>query len=674
MVASVDVVAPRRRSRRHQLAWGASFRSLLIGRDPVSGVCSFFRLPLDPPMTTLWKMRFHSLHSRNLGFNSLAALLAWSGAIVSLGCGSRVAGGGGGTDTSTNWLADCDSRRDCGSGLECRCGVCTRTCHEDAECSDLSKSAVCIAATSNSCDADELFCLAEFSHVSNSHSPGDSGSEETAESTPSRAVPSDPPYPVVSPPPPSGGPLPCQEVTASVESDQASVFGPTPRELVSQFGVVESTLTWNQLDVLPFTVSYTPAAGKTAFELVELEVTGDSEQLTIAPTEDLVAAQGVAAVDACNRSRVAVPVRGRLVSDDGAMNERWEGTLTFFNPSYGELLATVSVPYAGEFAFSETPYHFEGEVLQPVLTLNARLWPNGSAGSLWPEFEVTEVEYQSDLALSAVPPYPIGSNQAPSGLTPPTGESRLEGDLDLLVQPASYGTIANWPSADLCPFTYKRPHSAEDRLNGYSPTEVQYEMPDYSAPTFSADNQSLLILIDWEPVVDPMCAGVDGPLVTFDMRGRITNITGVNAPVPDTPITHLDAPVVATVRYRSDQDGLTELAFGPDLGVAHAPLTREGLQAATGIVLPENDTYAGYYWSIQGRYLPIENGWKHTIAIQVYGVTPGEVAQHTANNPEGYVFDHVQRDPETGFVIWPGTLVFESISLGSRTAIIEIID
>lgn len=617
-------------------------------------------------------MRFHSFGSKGLGFDSLTALLVWSSTILSGACGSRVAGGGGGTDTSTNWLADCDSDRDCDPGLECRCGVCTRTCQEDAECSDLSARAVCIASTSSSssCDADELLCLAETSSAATSESEGDSGSTETTNTIATgELVP-----PFVSPPtPPGGGPLQCNEVAASVRADQASVFGATPSELVAQFGAVEGTLNWSQFDVLPFAVSYAPSSGTTAFELTNLEVTGTSEQLTIDPTEDLIAALGVSAVDACNRSRIAIPVSGRLVSQDGALDERWEGVLTLFNASYGELLATVSEPFAGEFGFSEVPYRFEGEVLEPHLTLNARLWPNGSTGSLWPTFEVTEVEYESDLALSAVPPYPIGTNTIPSGLTAPTGESQLSGDLDPLVQPEYYGTIANWPEATVCPFTYKQPHSPEDRLNGFSLDDGVATIR-YVIPTFSANDQSILIALDWEPLAETLCAAVDGPLVLLNMRGRVSNITGVNAPVPDTPITHIDAPIVVTARYRSSGSSLSELDFGPDLGVAHAPLSREGLQARTGIVVPESDTYAGYYWSIQGHFLPIENGWRFTMAIQVYGVTLAEVAQQTANNPDGYVFEHVQRDPENGYVIWPGTLVFESIAGGSRTSIIETLD
>lgn len=627
-------------------------------------------------------MRFHSFRSRSLGFNALAALLAWSGAVVTVGCGSRVAGGGGGTDTSTNWLADCDSERDCDPGLECRCGVCTRSCQEDAQCSDLSANAVCIGGTDNSCDADELVCLAESAPNSDSEPPGDSGSdatvevtssgEETAEATSIGDLPTDVPAPFVSPPPtPPTGPLPCNEVAASVKSDQSSVFGGTPSQLVAELGAVRGTLTWSQFDVLPFAVSYTPSTGTTAFELTDIEVTGESQQLTIDPTEDLIATAGVTAADSCNRSRVAIPVSGRLVSDDGALNERWDGTLTFFNPSYADLLATVAAPYVGDFAFSETPYRFEGEVLEPGLTLSARLWPNGSGGSLWPTFEVVEVEYESDLALSAVPPYPIGTNPAPNGPTAPTGNSLLQGDLELIAQPGYYGTIANWPNADLCPFTYKLPQSPDDRLNGYSPSDALDEVPPHSSFDFLADDQSLLIELEWEPLTDPMCAAVDGPLVSFDLRGRLSNITEGAESAADTSLTHLDAPLVVTARYRLGADGLTEFSFGPDLAVAHAPLTREGLRVATGIELPESDTYAGYYWSLQGRYVPSEDGWQHTIALQVYGVTLAEVAEHTANSPDGYMFFHEQRDPKTGFVIWPGTLVLHSLSIGSSTTITD---
>lgn len=45
--------------------------------------------------------------------------------------------------SNSNWLAVCSKDSDCGSGLECHCGVCTRTCTAAGECSGLATGATC---------------------------------------------------------------------------------------------------------------------------------------------------------------------------------------------------------------------------------------------------------------------------------------------------------------------------------------------------------------------------------------------------------------------------------------------------------------------------------------------------------------------------------------------------
>lgn len=59
-------------------------------------------------------------------------------------CGSRTAGGG--TDTSTDWLAACERDEDCGRGFACECGVCTTGCSLDSQCAALGSGAVCESA------------------------------------------------------------------------------------------------------------------------------------------------------------------------------------------------------------------------------------------------------------------------------------------------------------------------------------------------------------------------------------------------------------------------------------------------------------------------------------------------------------------------------------------------
>lgn len=55
-------------------------------------------------------------------------------ALLLSGCGARAYEGGG--DSNSNWLKACDPDADCGSGLECLCGICTRTCTSNRACGD----------------------------------------------------------------------------------------------------------------------------------------------------------------------------------------------------------------------------------------------------------------------------------------------------------------------------------------------------------------------------------------------------------------------------------------------------------------------------------------------------------------------------------------------------------
>lgn len=550
-------------------------------------------------------------------------MLAWSGAIVTVSaCGTRVAGGGG-TDTSTNWLTDCDSDLDCDSGLECRCGVCTRTCQDTVSCGDLGFRAVCIGPPAHSCTEAVQLCLAEGALVKRPADAEDAGDSATSSPISDELV-----YPVGPPPsPPSSTSDSCYEASAAVEPNEETLFGATPVELVMQFAASAGTLSWSEFDLLPFAVDYTPNAGTTGFQLVELRVTGAAEQLTILPTAGLLESAGVAAADQCNRSRVTIPLSGRLLSSDGNLNEHWTGTATFVNHSYALLSATMVEPLDGAFDFEGAPYHYEGEVLQPHLELSARLWPGGSAGVVWPNFEVVDVEHPSDLALSAVPHYALGSNTTPSGLTSPTGQSQLTGTLDQIVAPEHYGTIASWPSTDVCAFSQGFPHARTDLINGVSPYEIwARSLP--ASPTFDQVANGHVLAIDWEDLAERLCVVVDGPVASFKHRGRFYNATGHQSfPEPATPVDDVDARMAVVVRYRTDASGLTEVSFGPDLEIPHLPLTREALLRETGITLPENDAYAAYHWSVQGHYIAIPNGLDYTFALQVYGLNLAQVEE-----------------------------------------------
>ncbi len=57
------------------------------------------------------------------------------------GCKSSNTSIGGG---ETNWLKKCTSDLDCGDGISCECGICTKSCQSSDECSDVPGAAGCL--------------------------------------------------------------------------------------------------------------------------------------------------------------------------------------------------------------------------------------------------------------------------------------------------------------------------------------------------------------------------------------------------------------------------------------------------------------------------------------------------------------------------------------------------
>lgn len=75
-------------------------------------------------------------------------------------------------DSNSNWLSACEVSADCGGDGSCICGLCTRTCSEDAQCKVAGASASCIEPTAASDDvacaalvtsAQQQLCLGECS-------------------------------------------------------------------------------------------------------------------------------------------------------------------------------------------------------------------------------------------------------------------------------------------------------------------------------------------------------------------------------------------------------------------------------------------------------------------------------------------------------------------------------
>src|SRR5690606_34643390 len=100
-------------------------------------------------------------------------------AVFAVGCGAK-AKDDPGTDTSTDWVASCDADRECHPDQRCGCGLCTHECDTDADCRDLSPTAVCEWETTR-CGEDETVCVPHLDYFSSSDSErADDGSDDQA--------------------------------------------------------------------------------------------------------------------------------------------------------------------------------------------------------------------------------------------------------------------------------------------------------------------------------------------------------------------------------------------------------------------------------------------------------------------------------------------------------------
>lgn len=87
--------------------------------------------------------------------------------ILAAACGGKSTQAGG---SNTNWFATCSSTAECGSGLECWCGLCTSTCATEcakgpagatcemppASCTDPPKEAACVVGCTKDADCKNL--------------------------------------------------------------------------------------------------------------------------------------------------------------------------------------------------------------------------------------------------------------------------------------------------------------------------------------------------------------------------------------------------------------------------------------------------------------------------------------------------------------------------------------
>lgn len=101
-------------------------------------------------------------NAAQLGARSMMTRLAYVtlllSALAASGCSKSRPNTG--TDGATHFLVSCDANTDCGP-LACVCGVCSRSCKDDAQCTGLDDSASCLAASAPSCGGEARGCALE---------------------------------------------------------------------------------------------------------------------------------------------------------------------------------------------------------------------------------------------------------------------------------------------------------------------------------------------------------------------------------------------------------------------------------------------------------------------------------------------------------------------------------
>ncbi len=90
-------------------------------------------------------------------FPSIVQISAVALLVNGYGCQATSTTDDGVTDSHTNWLMQCDADEVCGD-LSCLCGVCTRSCDDDAACAGLGVDAACDVGPGDEC-AVELVCV-----------------------------------------------------------------------------------------------------------------------------------------------------------------------------------------------------------------------------------------------------------------------------------------------------------------------------------------------------------------------------------------------------------------------------------------------------------------------------------------------------------------------------------
>jgi hypothetical protein len=380
-------------------------------------------------------------------------------------------------------------------------------------------------------------------------------------------------------------PNPCPAAPSPVATDAPTPFGAAPPALLERLELGATTpFVWGPYekerssgDQGPSTTTYDPGPSEARLTLgVGLRESEDVLQ-TVYPRD---------VGSRCPDDTLDVPVATSLVTDDGALDERFDAQLVFTSANTARLEAELPAErLAGSLAFDSIAAPAVGW-RAAAFTVFAELWPGGSRGSVVPRFA-----YEGPL-MEASPP-----------VLPARPEPQLAEPEPL----TRWGLLAMWPQALVCSGDvrgFNVPVDADARVIGWSARDIVAELDTRAVRAIDVDGSNLRVRFTLEPPSGVHCMRSEGRNLTFAVEGHVA----VEAAPEGSPLEHLDARSAFLISARVSVDGaaLEQLSWVRQ-GVDGSQTLAE-FAASTGIAVAATPDARSYLWSWIGSDRRVGSG------------------------------------------------------------------
>jgi hypothetical protein len=363
---------------------------------------------------------------------------------------------------------------------------------------------------------------------------------------------------------------PCESETLTLGANDATVFGANVPELIEHLELGSDTpLFWVAFDAVAPT-TFEPGPGQTSLALaITLRAGESAEQVTLTPK---------VAGAVCAPDFVSVPVQVALTTADGALDERFDGTLAFSNANVARLTGRLPAnELAGTFSFGPIGAPSQGWQMQ-ALDLDVDLWPGGSRGSLSP------------LLTQLGPPSPPSAPTAPASAIPSAAAAAP-------LVPDHWSSVAVWPRREVCNDGRGGvPVDASDRVIGVSPLDTIEALVREEPWVLASDDGTAPVRVTLTAPSGVLCVSTNGAALEFDVPATL-RAEGATA---GSALENLDASTILRVggRAAADGSGLVELRWARRDVVFEQ--TRDAFEATTGVLLDAPEEYRDIWWSWHG--------------------------------------------------------------------------